>query len=209
MSFAFGCIRHSPYSPLSSLQLEILHAKSKKIIMPRSLLSLGLWVSIQHQAAQPSYMRQRFSGLVACWIIHDTCCFTSSGTTAPFSCPSFSWSSSCSSRCCCAFFFIIIGDFAWIIESYLGIWRELLRVILEFSVAYWGYLGICAGYLGLFGGLAWIIWGYFSHFLDFLGDHDDNNRSGDTARVRVCGVFWSYFGVFGFWFPLRSIFGLF
>ena len=33
---------------------------------------------------------------------------------------------------------------------------------------------------------------------NFLGNHDNNNRFGDNARVRVCGVFWSYFGVFGF-----------
>ena len=51
------------------------------------------------------------------------------------------------------------------IESYLGIWRELLRVIYESSVAYWGYLGICAGYLGLF---VIVIWG-FGFGVDYLG----------------------------------------
>ena len=51
------------------------------------------------------------------------------------------------------------------IESYLGIWRQLLRVIYESSVAYWGYLGICAGYLGLFV-IVIVIWGFG---VDYLG----------------------------------------
>ena len=51
-------------------------------------------------------------------------------------------------------------------------------------MAYWGYLGLFGDlrglsgviwgfgvdYLGLFGDLAWIIWGYFSHFLEFFGE---------------------------------------
>ena len=97
-----------------------------------------------------------------------------------------------------------------------GIWRELSGVISPTS---WNFFGNHDN-LRLFGDFAWIIWGYlgvwrglsgviFPTSWNFLGNHDDNNRSGDTARVRVCGVFWSYFGVFGFWFPLRSIFGLF
>ena len=88
-------------------------------------------------------------------------------------------------------------------------------------MAYWGYLdlGICAGYLGYLGiwrGLSRAIWGFGVNYLglfgiwrelsgvifptswNFLGNHDNNNRLGDTARVRVCGFFWSYFGVFGF-----------
>ena len=82
-------------------------------------------------------------------------------------------------------------------------------------MAYWSYLGICAGYrglffplpgilgnhddLGLFGDLAWVIWGYLGIWRElsgvifptswiFLGNHDDNNRSGDTARYAGGGT---------------------
>ena len=76
--------------------------------------------------------------------------------------------------------------------DYLGLFgdlRGLSGVIWGFARVISGVIrGFGAGYLGLFPPNSW----------KFLGNHDDNNRVGDTARVRVCGFFWSYFGVFGF-----------
>ena len=43
----------------------------------------------------------------------------------------------------------LFGDLAWVIWGYLGIWRGLSRAI-------WGF--------------ARVIWGYFSHFLEFFGE---------------------------------------
>ena len=54
--------------------------------------------------------------------------------------------------------------------------RRVHFVLMQFS------------YLGLFGDLAWIIWGYFPTSWNFLGNHDDNNRSGDTARYAGGGT---------------------
>ena len=39
--------------------------------------------------------------------------------------------------------------------------------------------------LGLFGDLAWIIWGYFSHFLEFFGESSSGAVSSVTRSVIV------------------------
>ena len=51
----------------------------------------------------------------------------------------------------------LFGDLAWVIWGYLGVWRELSRVIFPTS---------------------WNV----------LGNPDDNNRSGDTARYAGGGT---------------------
>ena len=76
----------------------------------------------------------------------------------------------------------------------MGIWRGLSRAIWGFGVNYLGLFGIWRELSGVISPTSW----------NFFGNHDDNNRSGDTARVRVCVFFWSYFGVFGF-----NFFGIF
>ena len=54
----------------------------------------------------------------------------------------------------------------------MGIWRGLSRAIWGFGVNYLGLFGIWRELSGVIFPTSW----------NFLGNHDDNNRSGDTAR---------------------------
>ena len=79
--------------------------------------------------------------------------------------------------------------------DYLGLFgdlRGLSGLIIIFPTS-WNFLGNHDD-LGLFGDLAWVIWGYlgiwrelsgviFPTSWNFLGNHDDNNRSGDTTPL--------------------------
>jgi hypothetical protein len=65
-------------------------------------------------------------------------------------------------------------------------------------VAYQAIFGDLAWRIGAIWGFARVIWGYFPTSWNFLGnhDHDDNNRSGDTARYAVGAFILFYWGYY-------------